>query len=1375
MIVPNVFIKSRMNKDIDERLLPEGEYPHAENVRVIDSGDSHMGAVENDLPNVALTDYSIPDMTTIGCYADASNQKIYFFNTSPTKDMIIEWDDINQTANVVLESSVPGVLNFNKNYLITGINKINNEDYRKDLLAWTDDYNPPRMINIERAKTYGLDNFIEDDISVIKKPPMEAPQLLPTYSTNLAQNNLDNKFLAFGTRNKYVDGQVSAISPYTNYYFTPSPFSVDYNVLENTGMVNKFNSVKIKFSTGDERVKEIELIVKASNSNTLYVVETFNKETLGWADNTTQEYTFSNSKLYTSLPQDELGHSYDNVPRLAKAQDVVGNRLIYGNYLENYNLKDRFGRDINIDFTPTLYSQDLTGTDLPVEINNNVISFDPFIPTVIDDGLLSFDLSGISLKRGTLLTFNLYITERTYDDGRFISSIPYILEDDYPDTTSLAASSSFISFVNDTMTNVFMSGYVVNDPPADSVIEDQVGFTINSVIGDVITITAPRFSYLISDTPPAIVSYWGFSVDEGDNSVNVREDSTSASLKSNRSYETSIIYMDAEGRRSTALTSINNTVHIPHSNAINQNKMRITINNPAPYWAKRYTFAVKQNKEKYNEIYANVFYVDGQFRWVKLEGTNKDKVNENDTLVIKTDLSGFVPTLTTVRVLEVADKTSDFLDGNNDDAGTPITEQPGKYMKFRVPTGIDINYRPNSFIHRGGHTSSRGDNFYMYVGELSEYNTTTSSWEDIPITQGSRISLYIMNKKYGSSGGYIDYNKSFIAGADYDNMEDWFNAELGSIPNFTGEGFVRGSYAPTGLFGQYVFTPDPAGALYFRVHNYFNGNGQHPSYMDGDIQINKNTGLLIFETDPKDTPDEIFYECSETFEIDEDGNHLGNISNQSGSFPAVCEIDYYNCFAFGNGAESNAYRSGFNTNWVNLDLRPSLVTTNKYQENRRFADLTYGGIYNEGTGLNDLCTFNLITANFKDDIEKKYGSIQKIYSRDTDLLVFQEDKVGYVLYGKSVFNNADGSGGAVGLTKDVLGQYIPCIGEYGISKNPESFAINADTVYFTDTKRGVPLILKGKSEIVENNYGTKNHFKDTFRTKYYSKRVGGYDPFMDQYNLYADGENINPEIEMTCSQLIERGNFSGTVKVTMNYDIFIGDAGFSYITNGVPLRFILNWNGNKYDTGFVGDSSYDDQLIELGYSATTGSGTGSIDFIKDQTLPTTATITIMTPFENAQFKITGLCPFTNKTKVISVVASSDNNLGKTLDTRYKWVSNDYISSFKHYDNPFGETLLSLTSGVTGTGGLPIDESTVIMETYKGFTHDGIISETDKFYYLLSNTLYTESDLDTMIGLATEVTKYTSSLDTGDTIVQGSFTLDRGSYIYLYLIWDYRTE
>ena len=134
-------------------------------------------------------------------------------------------------------------------------------------------------------------------------------------------------------------------------------------------------------------------------------------------------------------------------------------------------------------------------------------------------------------------------------------------------------------------------------------------------------------------------------------------------------------------------------------------------------------------------------------------------------------------------------------------------------------------------------------------------------------------------------------------------------------------------------------------------------------------------------------------------------------------------------------------------------------------------------------------------------------SIQKLWSRDTDLIVFQEDKTHKVLFNKSILFNADGTGN-VSQNTNVLGQEVGYVGEYGISTNPESFSIYGNNIYHTDAKRGVVLRLgqNGYTEI--SNTGMRDFFRDYFRLNTRTNNFGVYDQYHDQYVLHlADKYN----------------------------------------------------------------------------------------------------------------------------------------------------------------------------------------------------------------------------------------------------------------------------
>ncbi len=166
--------------------------------------------------------------------------------------------------------------------------------------------------------------------------------------------------------------------------------------------------------------------------------------------------------------------------------------------------------------------------------------------------------------------------------------------------------------------------------------------------------------------------------------------------------------------------------------------------------------------------------------------------------------------------------------------------------------------------------------------------------------------------------------------------------------------------------------------------------------------------------------------------------------------------------------------------------------------------LTYSGVYQQTTAINRLNEFNLSLGNFK-YLDRFFGAIEKIYARDTDLVVLQENKISKVLYGKNLLSDSTG-GGVVASIPEVLGTQIAYIGEYGISNNPESFAIWGNNLYFTDARRGAVLQLaeNGLFEISSN--GMKNWFKANLDPA--TQKLGMFDPYFEHYVLANNNQAV---------------------------------------------------------------------------------------------------------------------------------------------------------------------------------------------------------------------------------------------------------------------------
>ena len=361
MKVERSFIKGKMNKSFDERLVVNGEYIDAMNIRLGSTEESEFGAIENTKGNEKLTSLTAPidnqplsnDAICLGSIEDSANETIYWFVHDPSSssspvtgklDMIVSYDVVNNvlTYNVISFNDGGGVnttLNFDPLYRVNGVNLVD------DLLFFTDNYNPPRRINVNRL-------YYEpkpEDLNVIVMPPSQSPSI-NLINVPGEENYLDTRFISFAYRYKYLDGEYSALSQFSEIAFAPLPFQLDPETFSNEGMTNQFNSAQITMNTGSDRVVGIDLVFKFSNGTIINVVEKYVKEDEGWGHNDDVVVTFTNRKVYTTLPESELLRLFDNVPHKAQAQTIMGNRLMFGNYVDGYDLIDADGNDCLLNY-----------------------------------------------------------------------------------------------------------------------------------------------------------------------------------------------------------------------------------------------------------------------------------------------------------------------------------------------------------------------------------------------------------------------------------------------------------------------------------------------------------------------------------------------------------------------------------------------------------------------------------------------------------------------------------------------------------------------------------------------------------------------------------------------------------------------------------------------------------------------------------------------------------------------------------------------------------------------------------------------------------------------------------------------------------------
>ena len=343
--------------DTDERFVAKADYRKAINCRINSSDEDSAGTVENIRSNKHIINPNFEEGTVIGHYEDLNANVVYYFVAGGPNgtDSIFKYNPQNELIEVVVKNNI---LNFSQHKRITGINVLGDDEdkFPQGLLYWTDDRNPPRKINIDKALTGGYTVIDEQTLNAIKEPPHKHVECIGssngfTTDTTLLSNQLKGKSYQFKYRFIYDDGEKSTWSPISPVYID-NTFAAFYNT---TGQTQNLNNVlPIKFNSGHHTAHRIQIAFRNTNglddfqliadikknnvtekvslnsTTTVNTVPTTFVNSL--SDDTDYEFYFYNDSIYATIDIIESNMLYSDIPHQAKAQEIVeGNRLVYGN------------------------------------------------------------------------------------------------------------------------------------------------------------------------------------------------------------------------------------------------------------------------------------------------------------------------------------------------------------------------------------------------------------------------------------------------------------------------------------------------------------------------------------------------------------------------------------------------------------------------------------------------------------------------------------------------------------------------------------------------------------------------------------------------------------------------------------------------------------------------------------------------------------------------------------------------------------------------------------------------------------------------------------------------------------------------------------
>ena len=256
---------------------------------------------------------------------------------------------------------------------------------------------------------------------------------------------------------------------------------------------------------------------------------------------------------------------------------------------------------------------------------------------------------------------------------------------------------------------------------------------------------------------------------------------------------------------------------------------------------------------------------------------------------------------------------------------------------------------------------------------------------------------------------------------------------------------------------------------------------------------------------------------------------------------AILEISYFNSIVIAGGRNNNSQEKPgvyhieesriegeFNGKSMDYGVKAHL-TDEEYAQKVRKNALIYSGIFNSKTNVKEVNQFPS-GEDITRAVDIAQGSIQKLHAEDTNLIIFQENKVNRALIDKDAIFTAEGQP-LTASAKIVIGQITPYAGNFGISTHPESFATYGNRKYFADKRRGAILRLSKDGITPISDSGMRDWFKDSL--KVCDTIYGAYDEQKGKYCLTLetkDSSNYPIENGITIDN-IERKDFA-----TLCYD-----------------------------------------------------------------------------------------------------------------------------------------------------------------------------------------------------------------------------------------------
>lgn len=1142
-----------LNKDSDERLLSPEEMSDALNVRGI-SGEDGKGFILKTIRGNLIKNYTLPTgtNTVIGAIPVEDVNKLYYFVSNSNNDhSILEYDSINDTITKVLENSI---LNFQTTNTIQGRGMIlENGD---TLLYFTDDLNPVRKINVQKAidHTLGLSTgypspLTEEYIEVLKYPPVNKPEFVFATDTDQAINNVAGKMFQFAYRYVYDDGEVSAYSPYSDVAI--SDYYLQNSVYTASQIDSNNNVITLTLDNGSAICDSIEVIFREGNDGEWKRIRRVENNPLA----STQDLNFNNNGNYQVADPTDTNKLFDNVPITAKATEIIGNKLVLGNYVDGYDNVDEVSTSNLVTVVPNYSERTDYENGTAPSVTHGVYS-----PASGADGAFAnLDFSLYTPSGGDLVSISVKFSVISSGADGFLQASG-IVYTDYTVGDGESLSTVLTNIANQIIGNIYGGIVVSSDTDVSG------GNTLRIRI-----FPRPRFEVASVLGTPTIT----------DNSFYTEGGSAQRTFKAGANHPIGIVYYD-RGNRSTTVQKVSDEgIYVKFFSerdgtaveGLGKTSLDFRIGTTPPEWATHYKL-----------VYSGNTTVDEFLQYTCLNSykpiANNPALSPITEARIYLSFRGFKGKPDSYKERLGAEIDYNFQEGDrlriisyyNPDSSS--RQFPKGYLDFKI-LGLETYDETNSPILDQSVTATaviynRTGTFLIIEDsgidgwKFSDVEGANDFWYNTTAEEGAYFEIY---RPYAPPENEVYYEigeEYAIANAGESNRSHEGNIRnQGGIINYTVTA-VNSATAPT-----YIDVNEP-----FETLRLVNGDFIQVS---GSIV----TRGLVRKTEYVSATDSRIY-----FDFEAgDGVTVSDIvSLSTGEDVAASRIDggdvwmkprllrkdgTYNTLDNYIDVAEDYYANDFlPTNSWNKG-RPNAFSENSKQVNR-YQTITWSDSFFTDTNDNGFSSFNTALANFK-ELQNGYGSIQLLRRRGDELVSYQEDRVSKILVNKDILFTPEGSS-TVSISNNFVSEPSYYAGDYGIGLNPESFAEEDGRHYWVSAKRGKVLRLGGDGITKISDYGMRSYFDDTLSSYLPSiataKIFGGYDRDNQEYytSIPTGIDTVTVSFSEQANKWISRWSFQPDFYSGINMKFISFKDGALYVHDANPLH--SNFYGVQHSASF---------------------------------------------------------------------------------------------------------------------------------------------------------------------------------------------------------------